>query len=425
MVLSFSNFYQTNAIDDNECALTRGICKYYHLKEDKVETFLGMGRKSSTETNLTDEQKTYQENVNKNIKENFMSNMTNIVQSNCVEIANENQQSMMNEIKAANVLSVSGAKGKSFKLSGVNQENTVDVQATMSSENKATTKIKTQASSKTSNQITDYMKDSTKMGESLTGVMNKGIEAAAGVANNAIDTVGDVANTGINAVAGVATAGIDGLTGGSTSTTSNTNIKRDETVINKAIEKATSEIKLEENIENAMENHINTESLQECGNKISAANEIKLENLEFDEDIEISDINQKNMINAIIECQFSNEVCNEIVTDFVNDLASELEKSSLTEEEQEGFGQALAAAAEGVGQGLATTAEGVGEGTATAAKGAGEGVASAAEGVGNMFGSMTYLIIACVCILVIGILAFVGMGGIEKSTSAFKNVRGY
>jgi ribosomal protein S18 len=431
MTLQYSPYTNTNKTSNEDCPLLRGVCKYYKLKapiDTKkpyrqygkiVETGVFGGSKSKSKSNYTEEQKSYVENVNKNITENFMSNMTSIVQKNCVDISNENQQSMMNEIKAANVLSVSGTKGKSFKLSAVNQENETEVQSSMSSENKATTKIKTQASTKTSNQLTDFMKDSTKMGESLTGVLNNGIDAVAGVANNAVDTVGDVANTSINAAADVATAGINALTGSNSSTVTNTDIKIDDTVINHAIEKATSEIKLEENIENAMENHISTESLQECGNKIAGTNEIKLENLEFEEEIEITDINQKNMIKAIIDCQFSNEVCNEIVTDFVNELTSQLEKSSLTEEEQEGFGQALAAAAEGVGEGLATTAEGVGEGVGTAAEGVGEGIGSVFEGLS----SMTWIFIACCCLLVVGVIAFVGMGGIEKTASAAKNFK--
>jgi hypothetical protein len=266
------------------------------------------------------------------------------------------------------------------------------------------------------------------MGESLTGVMNNAIGAAAGVANNVTDTLGDVANTGINAAAGVVNNTVDALTpdiGGSTNTSSNTTIKSDDTVINRSSEIAKDTVNLENIIEGAMENKIKSDNLQKCGADLQAANSMVYDSIEVGGTLEISDIEQTNIVEAVVKCQFSNEVVNDVVNKTITDLANAIENTDLTIEEQEGFGMAIAAAAEGVGSGIADAAEGVGEGVGSAAEGVGEGVASAAEGVGNMFGSMTYLIIACVCILVIGGLAFVGMGGIEKSTTAYKNVRGF
>lgn len=423
MTLSYAPLSSSNS------SFFKGISKYYEYKDsqqgiirkwngDIIETVCcGLGSKSKSSQTLTQEQKSYIENVNEQIEKKFMSSMTSIVQSNCVEVANKNQQGMQNTLSAANVFKFSNSKGKKLSIKDVNMVNNMDVDASMESENKVSNIINTSVSSKTSNQLSDMMKDSKKMGESLSAVANNAVNQVAGVANNTIDTVGDVANTGINAAAdvagqyigagaNVAIAGIDALTGGSKSTSSDTNIKTDDTVINKILNKAETEIKLEETLNNAMETKITEESIQKCGSDIKANNEMNLDNLDYEE-VELEGVNMENVIKAVIKCQFSNEVCNEIVTDFVNELTKKIENSSLTEEEQEGFGMALAAAAEGVGEGLGTAAEGVGE-----------GVGTAAEGVGNMFGSMTYLIVAVVCLLVIALLGFVAMGGIGQTANA-------
>jgi hypothetical protein len=412
-----------------ECALFRGICKYYELKEPRVEFLFGIGSKSTSSADYTEDTKSYLENVNEKVKENFKSNMTKIIQKNATDVSNENSQEMLIAIKSANEFVLSNTKVEGdLKIGGLKQTNEVKVEATMDAANSVTTKVNNETSNRTSNQLTDYMENSTKMGESLTGVMNNAIGAAAGVVNNTVDAAAGVLNTGINAGADVVNNTVNALTpdiGGSTNTSTNTTLKSDDTVINKSSDIAKDTVKLENVIEGAMENNIKSDNLQKCGADLQAANSMVYDSIEVGGTLEISDIEQKNIIESVVNCQFSTEVITEVVNQTITDLSNAIENTDLTIEEQEGFGMALAAAAEGVGSGIGNAAEGVGSGIGGAAEGVGTGVASAAEGVGNMIGSFGYLIIACVCILVFGLIGFVGMGGIEKTSSAYKNVRGF
>ena len=467
MPLGYSEINNTNyvkpkkrdVLKDTNCPLTRGICKHYYLKHgykskkvlneygEEVETFYGIGdrvenaflggSKAKSKASTEDIDNSLDKTTNEQITENFKKNMSSVVQKNCTDVANESKQEMLIEIAAANVLSINGAKTKGkFSLKNVSQKNDVKVEAKMSAENKATTKITTSASSSTTNQLTDIMKDEKKMGESLTALAGKGIDAAAGMVNNTVDnaagvfnnytdTAGDVAEAGIGAVAGVATAAIDGVTGGSKSvSTDDKTVDNSKKIVENLNHDINSEI-IENSLNSSMENSVNTKSLQACGAKIAGDNTISLENIEADEGIEIDGISQENVIVAIIDCQFSNEVCNEIVTDFMNEVENSEEFKKLSIEEQEGFGAALGAAAEGVGTGIAEAAEGVGDGLATTAEGVGDGLATTAEGVGSMFGSMTYLLIGCCIFLVIGILGFTKMGGIGQAANAAKAVKGF
>ena len=441
-----------DVLKDTNCPLTRGICKYYYIKHgyktkkvlneygEQVETFLpGMGSKSKSESNLNDTDNSYKENVDEKITENFKSNMSSVVQKNCTDVANESKQEMLIEIAAANAINVSGVDtgGGDFEFGGIKQTNDVKVEATMSAENKATTKITNSASNTTTNQLTDIMKDEKKMGESLTALAGKGIDAVAGVANNAIDAgagmvnntvdaAAGVANNTVDAAAGVATAAIDGLTGGSKSTEENVNIEDNSVEIVKNLNHEVNKDIISNSLESAMESKVNTESLQACGAKIMGENAISLDSIKTGGgNVKIKDIEQTNKITAIIDCQFSNETCNDIVTEFMNKIETSEEFQKLTKEEQEGFGAALGAAAEGVGAGVAAAAEGVGEGLATTAEGVGEGTKSVTEGIGSMFGSMTYLLIGCCIFLVIGILGFTKMGGIGQAANAAKAVKGF
>jgi hypothetical protein len=447
----FNTIAKDDVLNDFDCPLTKGICKYYYIKYgyktktysneygEHVETgvfddVLGLGgAEENTTTNTTEDNKSYKENVNKQIAEDFKKNMSSVVQKNCTDVANESKQEMIVEINAKNEVSVAGAKteGK-FVVKNVTQSNDVKSEATMTAENKATTKITTSASNTTTNQLTDIMKDEKKMGESISAVAGRAIDAAAGIANNAIDTVGDVTNNAVNATAGVATAAIDAtagaadtLMGKDTNTETNTNVTNDMTEITKNLNHEKNSEIIENSLNSSMKNNVNTTTLQACGAKIAADNTINLENIEAKEGIELENIEQENLITSVIDCQFSNEVCNEIVTDFMNTVTNSEEFQKLTKEEQEGFGAAIAAAAEGVGTGMATAAVGVGEGTSTAAKGMGEGAKSVTEGIGSMFGSMTYLLIGCCIFLVIGILGFTKMGGIGQAANAAKTVKGF
>tara|TARA_B110000977_G_scaffold8942_1_gene11859 strand:+ start:8517 stop:9788 length:1272 start_codon:yes stop_codon:yes gene_type:complete len=422
MSLQYATYNETK---NTACAFKNGMYKYYLLKDEKknegVEFCCGIFPGGKSKTNVTTKDKQHFENVNEKIRENFVNSMTKIIQKNATDVVNKNKQDMLVALKAANIMRFNNIKGKEFTVSGVNQSNFTKAQAEMAAENTTITKITTSVSTKTSAEINESVTDSNKQGESLTAMLDNALEAVGGVANNYINTAGDVMKEGIGAAAGVAGSAVDGLLGNTSET--NTNTETDFTSIQKIMDKAKTEINLEESIENSISNKVNNDSLQACAMEISSNNTMVFENIDVSGDVNITNIEQKNVIQSFLNCQFKNETVNEIVNDMITDLSDKLTKSELTEVEQEGFGAAIAAAAEGVGSGISEAATGVGEGVGSAAEGVGNGVGSVFEGIGGMFGSMTWLLIACCCLFLIGVLGFVAMGGIGQTTDAAQTMK--
>ena len=361
----------------------KGVCKGQRKCGKHVEKFMGLGRsKSKSRSEMNDEQTTYQENINEKLREDFIKNMTSVIQKNATDVSNENAQEMLVAIKSANEFRLSNTKVEGdLKIGGLKQTNEVKVEASMDAANSVTTKINKETSTSTKNQISKNLTDKETIDKTLPGVLSK---AVAAVPPSAIPS--------------------SGLVGSSSSSAETvTNIKRDDTVINKAIEKSKTDINIEDAIESAMEENISADNLQQCGADLQSANSMVYDSIEVGGTLEISDIEQTNIIQTVVDCQFSNEVMNDVVTSMITNIEKQMEESSLTEEEQEGYGQAFAASV--AAQAEVSKAEE--ETERVQAEQDGETDREEAKQSSNFW--LYFFISCCCCILILGGVAMFGM----------------
>ena len=392
MVVSYAPF----ELEDSTSLFMKGVCKGQRKCGKCAEKFMGIGSsKSKSRAEMNNEQRTYQENVDKKLKEEFINNMTSVVQKNATNIANQNQQQMMVELKATNVIKLSDVKvtGGDVNIGNLNQANEIDSKATMEGKSSVTVTINKETSTTTNNQISKHLADKKTLDKTLPGLLNKAVAA-----------VPPPAKTG-DALVGSTSASSEAIT----------NIKRDDTVINKAIEKSKTDINVEEAIESAMEENVSAETLQTCGAEILAGNETVFNNFDIEGgDLNLMNVDQKNVINSIVECQFSNEVVNNIVTKMITNIEKQMEESSLTEEEQEGYGQAFAASvaaqtevAKAEEETARVEAAQEGETNRTQAEESGETDREKAKQDGYYW--LYFFICCCCCVVVIGAVAAFGM----------------
>ena len=391
MVVSYAPF----ELEDSTSLFMKGVCKGQRKCGKCAEKFMGIGSsKSKSRAEMNNEQRTYQENVDKKLKEEFINNMTSVVQKNATNIANQNQQQMMVELKATNVIKLSDVKvtGGDVNIGNLNQANEIDSKATMEGKSSVTVTINKETSTTTNNQISKHLADKKTLDKTLPGLLNKAVAA-----------VPPPAKTG-DALVGSTSASSEAIT----------NIKRDDTVINKAIEKSKTDINVEEAIESAMEETIKSDNLQQCGANIQANNSMVFENIDAKEGIKLNNNEQKNVIDSVVDCQFSNEVINNIVTKMITNIEKQMEESSLTEEEQEGYGQAFAASvaaqtevAKAEEETARVEAAQEGETNRTQAEESGETDREKAKQDGYYW--LYFFICCCCCVVVIGAVAAFGM----------------
>lgn len=72
--------------------------------------------------------------------------------------------------------------------------------------------------------------------------------------------------------------------------------------------------------ETEMNNILSTEYLSQCANNTDTSSKINLSNITVDSDINITDIEQKSVVNDIMKCAFTQEVINDISSKALNDF---------------------------------------------------------------------------------------------------------
>ena len=72
--------------------------------------------------------------------------------------------------------------------------------------------------------------------------------------------------------------------------------------------------------ETEMNNILSTEYLSQCANDTDTSSKINLSNITVDSDINITDIEQKSVVNDIMKCAFTQEVINDISSKALNDF---------------------------------------------------------------------------------------------------------
>ena len=365
-----------------------------------------------TTTNITDKYKMndkskklfkkYVENVKEDVNEKITDAMNSVVTNSTVDVMTKSENLLKVSAIATNVVAIRDAKfkGAGDVNIGGEQNNKVDVDATMESNTEIINDINEKISKTSSTAILDQATDGEKLGEVLGGVVNNAVDKAAGVANNYISTAGDVVNGAVdelggavnnvvNQAAGVANTGLKGLLGSGTKTTTNTNTETDITdeseditdiqKINRDIKRNKKKVNLQEIMENHMSKNLTNEFLTDCKAGSSVSNAYIMDKIDAEStggNVNITP-KQKNDVSIVLKCFTNNTIVNEISMGIISDIESKVSEIYTDEGTLQAAGGAVAGAILAAGEATSTAAKGVGEGTATAAEGVGTGVATA------------------------------------------------
>ena len=391
---------------------------YNHLNVNQnnkiIETIFNVGGTNETinETSVKNLSEKTQ-----NITKDMIVNSTSKLLNKAINEATANNSAEITQaLSASNKISVSGSKGKGFKLSGIKQTSKVDSKVEGEIIQKIANKMNNDISNSISKSFEKTTSDINKLKEDISKAtdvgktLSEGIGAVAGVANNLVNAAADVAANAINI-------------GG---TNREVNKKNIENTIRETLNLSDKfEVDDNDDVENIIKNQMSQENLAKCANQAAAANEINLQDIDGEGGaIEITDIEQESLVNSAMSCAFNQEIVNEMANKIVNNLEKIFKQvnESMTEEERKeksgdllalgegsamlmaATGEAVGDAAVGVGEGVSTAAKGAGEGI----KGAGEGISTAAKGVGE--GASAILSSMVMPLIVIAIIALVAGG---------------
>ena len=372
------------------------ICNFYaftiEIAESLTKTIENFGLfLNENETNNTNVNKvTNEQDIKKNIDQSaVIKGMSKLLTSSITSAMNSNTSSIMSTIKAENQLKLSGVKGASFSLDGVNQS----------------------ASSSSSTEATVTQSITSKITTAINNELTKNIKYAA---SNALDDskaktsdIKDGTNVGgtIGAIAGAAGSSVDNLVNKTadvlslcSSTTTNNSTTNDTTNKLKSDFSLNSSFHVENNndVSTQLKNLLDAKNIAKCGKDALSKNSVELSNIEVTGAVNISNISQNSVITDITKCIFNQTVINDIATKVVNqfndtianmskNVDSKLDSVAIkkTTGDIEAIGVAGAAILEGAGKGYSSAVTGIGTALSTAATGVGTGVSSAATGVGT------------------------------------------
>jgi len=369
--------------------------------------------------------------------------MTKLVSNALNNAVAKNQSDLMRSLAVSNTLAIGNAKGSSFNISNINQENVVQQEINGSFVQSISSKI-----------ITDITTNINDQVESI----KKAIKDT-NITNNTADTKQNSTNA-----TDLASSMMGASIGSSTNTTND----------NETTNKLKSAFNLDQSFQyhkqydasQALNNALSSNNLAQCVAKSQYANTIAVGNIGVSGPINISDIQQKNIVKDIMSCAFSQTVITEIASKIVSNITSMIKQcadgtdktaSNNTVDNKatsgdiyavggavagilssagsavaeavgsvgtvaKGLGEGINSAATGVGAGLANTAKGIGSGLSETATGLGSGISSAGKGLGDgiggaakdvgasvsgILGNLTAPLIGVAIVGVVGVIGFI------------------
>ena len=339
-----------------------------------------------------------------------------LLSSSITSAVSKNQADLLRTIAISNEISLEKVKGSSFTISGIKQTNVVTQETNMNVAQTITNKV--------TNDISKNMKENIEMAAktSTTDMTKFSDESKSGTNyGGVINTVADAATKILSAAIG------------------NTTINKTEEEITKELKeqyKLNQDFKYNKNSEanTLIENTLNSENLAKCAADTKANNKMNFKDLNISGPIEITNIEQANVVNDVMNCAFDQAVINEIATKIVDEYDSTIKQllenvdSSLDEQTKaniEGdiyaMGVAGSAILESVGNAGTKLIDSGGKAGSALLSGAGDLVEKGGEAAKNVGMGLAMVPLAIgfgvfLCIIAIGLMIYFASGG--PSTAA-------
>jgi hypothetical protein len=330
----------------------------------------------------------------------MIENSAKLLSSVINNVVSNNQTALLQLIVASNNISLVNVTGEGdLNIEGVNQQNELQVDSSISSFQKTVNDITTQITDNVAKKFSEKTESSALSGtsSSLEGVIGKALDTVNALGTEFIKTAGTVLDGSLSATMGNKTSNV--------TKTQTENILKEKFNL-----KDTFEITSNEDFNNELTNLLSTDNIAKCGNESAARNNIELIDINRN-NINIRNINQKNVVNATLNCIFNQDVVNKLATIFVTNYTNLVENMTLnTTTDNEG--DILA-----VGTAGATLVCAAGSAVSEGAQGIGSGVGNAFEGIGGEIFKNPLSIVSCCFVLIAGFGAIAYMSMKSNSNS--------
>jgi hypothetical protein len=231
-----------------------------------------------------------------------------LLSSSITSAVSKNQADLLRTIAVSNEISMEKVKGSSFKFSGVKQTSTITQETNMDVAQAITNKV--------TNDISKNMKENIDMAAKTTTTDMKKFEDTSKAGTN----YGGVIDSVANAATKILSASIG-----------NTTVNKTEEEITKELKeqfKLNQDFKYNKNSEasDLIQNTLSSDNLAKCAADTKANNKINFKDLNISGAIEISDVEQSNVVNDVMNCAFDQAVINDIASKIVSEYESTIKQ---------------------------------------------------------------------------------------------------
>jgi hypothetical protein len=363
-----------------------------------IENFyLGnMGIKNNTKT-LTETQIKNLSETNKDIDQSMVvENCTKLLKSIINNVVSRNQSSLLQALAASNTIIFAGATFEGdFTMKGIKQNNEITVDGAIDLVQKIQNDITTEITEEITKNLTKQTisaattATSTDIGQTL----GKAMDGIKEIGTSFMDNAGKVLDGALTATAG-----------NKVSTTTKTNTEN----ILKETFNLDDSFKITSNDEfnSAVSNQLSSENLSSCAQEANAKNNFDFSSVTFKGNVEITDIEQTNIVKSALDCAFNQDILNKLsaifVTNYENIIKNMTDKTTTNNE-----GDILAAGVAGAtlvaagGEAISTASQGIGSGVSEGVQGIGSGIGNTIGSIGSALAMNPIFIISCCVVLII------------------------
>jgi hypothetical protein len=194
---------------------------------------------------------------------------------------------------------------------------------------------------------------------------------------------------------------------GGSSSNANTKITNNTTNINKT------NIDISNVVKNVVENNFSSEDLQTCISQANNDQSVTIGDVEAGGNVILA-LNQDQAVTVVSNCIQESNISNKITNGVASALGISVEATQKSVSKQDTTGSADSkATTQGVGDAIGDVARGVGQGVSTGAEGIGKGIGDVVTSFGDilkgLFGNPLFIVLCCVCVIVIGIVAYIAI----------------
>ncbi len=194
---------------------------------------------------------------------------------------------------------------------------------------------------------------------------------------------------------------------GKSDSNSDTNITNNSTNINQT------NMDINNVVKNIVQNNFTSEDVQNCFSQTNNNQSVALGDVDVGGNAVLA-LNQDQAVTVLTNCIQESNIANNITNGVAAALGISVETTQKSVSKQESKGSSDSkATTQGLGDAVGDVARGAGQGISTAAQGVGKAASGIISSFGDilkgLFGNPLFIVLCCVCVIVIGIVAYIAI----------------